>query len=232
MNPTKLILLLALAAALAAVPAFAGSTPDAPAGGKITVTGNGVVLSTPDVAAWSFGVSVQSDSAAKALSGANATMKKIVDAVRAAGVAAADIRTEYVSISPQIDNQGRQTDRFVASSSVGVVVRNAAHAGRIVDAAVDAGANAVGGPSFSASDQAKLYDQALRAAIADARTHAQALAEASNVVLGRMIEVQEGGGSQPVPMAEAAKAGADSGTQIEPGSSSTYATVTVIWSTT
>jgi uncharacterized protein YggE len=152
--------------------------------------------------------------------------------VRAAGVATADIRTEYVSISPQVDNQGRQTDRFVASSSVNVVVRSAAKAGRIVDAAVDAGANTVGGPSFSASDQAKLYDQALRAAIADSRAHAQALAEASNVVLGRMLEVQEGGGSQPVPMAEASKAAVDSGTEIEPGNSSTYATVTVTWSTT
>lgn len=228
----KLILLLALAAAVAAVPAFAAGTADAPAGGKITVTGNGVVLSTPDVAAWSFGVSVQSDSAAKALSGANAAMKKIVDAVKAAGVTAADVRTEYVSISPQFDNQGRVTDRFVASSSVNVVVRNPAATGRVVDAAVDAGANNVGGPSFSESDRAKLYNQALRAAVADARTHAQALADASSVALGRVVEVQEGGGSQPVPMmAESGKA-ADTGTQIEPGQSSTYATVTVTWSTT
>jgi hypothetical protein len=231
MNKTKLILLLLLAAALAAVPAVASSTADA-TGGKITVSGNGVVLSTPDVAAWSFGVTVQSDSAAKALSGANAAMKKIVDAVRAAGVEQADVRTEYVSISPQVDNQGQTSDRFVASSSVNVVVRKAANAGKVVDAAVDAGADRVGGPSFSESDRAKLYDRALRAAVADARTHAQALAEASNVALGRMLEVQEGGGAQPVPMLEAQKASVDAATEIEPGRSSTYATVTVTWSTT
>jgi uncharacterized protein YggE len=230
----KLIILLVLAAAVAAVPAFAGGTADAPAaatGGKLTVVGNAAVESTPDVTAWSFGATAQGDSAVKAIAAANAAAKKVVAAVRAAGVAQADIRTEYVSVSPQTNEKGQLIDRFVASTSISVTVRKIASAGKVVDAAVDAGANTVNGPSFSDSEREALYRQALRAAVAQAKLSAQVLAEASNVTLGRVVEVQEGGGSVPVPLAAEASKAADTGVQIEPGRSSTYATVSVTWST-
>jgi uncharacterized protein YggE len=228
----KLIALLALAASVAAVPALAGGAADAPAaGGKLTVVGNAAVESTPDVTAWSFGATAESDSAVKAIGAASSAARKIVAAIRAAGVAQADIRTEYVSVSPQTDDRGRPLDRFVASTSVSAVVRKLASAGKVVDAAMDAGATNLSGPSFSDSDREQLYRQALRAAFAQAKLSAQALVEASNVTLGRAIEVQEGGGSVPVPMAADSGKAAGAAIEVEPGRSSTYATVTVTWST-
>ena len=230
----KSIPVLAAVAALAAVLAVSASGADAPAasGGKITVTGNGAVLSAPDSAQWSFGVNVVADSAAAALARANTAANKIVAAVRAAGVAQKDIRTEHVSLSPQTDDQGRITDRFVASSSIHAVVRNLAQAGKVVDAAVDAGANTMWGPSFSESSREQLYRQALKAAYENARASAQTLADASGVALGRMLEAQEGGGVQPIAMEAAGRASDTAETKLEPGQSSTYATVTITFATT
>ena len=231
----KTLIALAVVAAVAAVPAFAASGADTPAaatGGKITVNGNGLVQSTPEVVEWSFGVTAEADTSAAALARVNTAGNRIVAAVRAAGVAQKDIRTEQVSISPQYDQNGKISGKIVASKSVLVTVRTLAQAGKVVDVAVDAGATSVGGPMFSTSEREKLYHQALRAAVAAARANAQTLAEASGLTLGRVLEVQEGGGAQPVPAAaESLRAGADASTQIEPGQSSTYASVTVTFAT-
>ena len=77
-----------------------------------------------------------------------------------------------------------------------------AKAGDVIDAAVEAGANQVYGPSLSLSDQEELYEEALEAAVADARDHAEALADAAKVSLGGVKTIVEGGGcSPPVPYA-------------------------------
>ncbi len=54
-----------------------------------------------------------------------------------------------------------------------------------------AGANLVGGPSLTASDQQALSRKALRAAIADAAARARVIAAAAHVTLGRVRSVTE-----------------------------------------
>ena len=101
----------------------------------------------------------------------------------------------------------------------------------MIDAAVNAGANQVYGPTLSRGDQSELYRQALKAAVANARASAQALAEAANVSLGRVTAVVEGGGApQPMPLAAAAKAEDAGSTPIEGGTQQVTATVSVTFS--
>ncbi len=99
---------------------------------------------------------------------------------------------------------------------------------RSIDAAVEAGANQVNGPSLAVADQAKLYRQALEKAVADARGSAQVLAAAAGRSLGRVTSIVESGGSGPVPL-YAKAAAADSGTPIEAGTQETTAQVTVTY---
>jgi hypothetical protein len=95
----------------------------------------------------------------------------------------------------------------------------------VVDAAVGAGANQVYGPSLTRSNQDVLYRSALRAAYADARARAQALAEAAGVTLGAMTSTVEGGGS--VPMLLAAGRAEDAKATVEPGTQEVQASVSV-----
>ena len=96
----------------------------------------------------------------------------------------------------------------------------------MIDAAVDAGANQVNGPTRSVADQGKLYQQALTAAMANARLSAETLAAAAGRSLGKVTSVVEGGGSTPVPMYAKAVA-SDVSTPIEAGTQQTTASVTV-----
>jgi len=220
-------LVLALGLAAATLPGSASSAA-ADAGG-ITVQGTASVTSVPDRAELSFGVESQGQTAKGALAANAAEMRKVIAAVKAAGVAAADVKTQSVSLSPRY-NDKNEAQGFVATNSISATIKELAKAGAVIDAAVDAGANQVYGPSLSHGDQAELYRQALKAAVANARASAQAIAGAANVSLGRVTAVVEGGGSVPQPYLAANKAMDAGSTPIEPGTQQGTATVTVTFS--
>ena len=218
-------LVVALGLAATTLPGSASSAA-AEAGG-ITVQGTASVTSVPDRAELSFGVESKGASARSALSANAAEMRRVIAALKAAG--ATDIKTQYVSLSPQY-NEKSEAQGFMATNTVSATIKELAKAGAVIDAAVDAGANQVYGPSLSHGDQDELYRQALKAAVANARANAQVLASAANVSLGRVTTIVEGGGApQPVPFAAADKAMAES-TPIEPGTQQTNASVTVTFS--
>jgi len=193
----------------------------------ITVTGTGTATATPTRASVSFGVQTQAPTAKAALA-ANATdMRKVITALQAAD--AKDVQTETVSLSAVFgDNQTVQG--YTAVNTVSATVTYAA-AGSTIDAAVDAGANQVYGPSPLADDADAVYQKALTAAVVNARAHGQALAKAAGETLGSVVTMAEGG-SAPVPVFQKAAAGVADSTPVVPGPEETTASVTVTFELT
>jgi uncharacterized protein YggE len=219
--------LLTLAALLAAVSLPGSASSAAAESGGITVQGTAAVVSVPDRAELSFGVESQGQTARAALSANAAEMRRVIAAVKAAG--GTDVRTQSVSLSPRY-NERNEVQAFVATNTVSATIKEIAKAGALIDAAVNAGANQVYGPSLSRGDQSGLYREALKAAIADARASAQALASASNLSLGRITAIVEGG-SAPQPVPFAAEKAMDAGsTPVEPGTQQVSAVVSVTFS--
>lgn len=228
----KILRIAALAALVLVAAALAGAGRPEPAQGQaaqqtdkvITVNGSGAVATVPDRAELNFGVVSQASTARAALS-ANATAaRRVVDALRAAGVAAADLQTQQIALSPRYNEQGNDIVGYTAHTSVSARIRDLARAGAVIDAAVNAGANTVDGPSLTRSDQTELYRTALRNAVADARAKAQALAAAGNVTLGSVVSVVEAGAA-PMPVDE--RMAAADAPPIEPGTQRIEAMVTV-----
>lgn len=195
---------------------------------SIVVNGTGSVATVPDRAQLSFGVSSDAKTASAALRANAAEMTKVIAAVKAQGIAGADIRTELVSLSPRTTPNGDGIIGYTAANSVAVTLRNLDKVGSVIDAAVDAGANQVSGPNLVRSEATSLYRQALRAAIADAKGKAQTIARASGLHLRRITDVSESGSGPPV-QATAEKSAAPS-TPIEPGTQLVEASVTVTFS--
>jgi uncharacterized protein len=230
MKPLRILIAAAFVLAVAALAGVGqpesarGQEPCGPAR-SITASGLGSVTTVPDRAHFSFGVQAQSRTASQALEAADAQLRRVVAALREAGVAQADIQTEQISLSPRTSDDGEAIVGYNAVSSVSVRVRNLDRAGPVVDAAVGAGANQVFGPSLTRSDQAAVYRSALRAAYADARAKAETLAAAAGVTLGAMTSTVEGGGSIPMPLA--AGRAEDAKATIEPGTQEIQASVSV-----
>jgi hypothetical protein len=234
MNRFRTILLLAgvllVAAAIAGVaqPHLGRSATNSP-GTVITVTGNGSVNATPNQASFAFGVTTNAATAAQALSRNASQARAIIDALKKAGVASADIQTTQVSLWPQTSSDGSRVTGYQASNSVQVKAA-IGQSGALVDAAVGAGANNVDGPNLDTADKSSLYDQALKRALDEAKGKAQAIATAAGLTLGSIAKVQEGGDAAPMPLFAAAKEASGS-VPIEAGTQQIQASVTVTYRT-
>jgi len=225
--PLAGLLLAASAIAGVAQPHFGRAADTTPQSKTITVTGNGTVTVVPDRASFGFSAETRADTAKNALARNADLANAIVAALKSAGIAAADIQTQQVSLSPQTNQDGTQVVGYTASTSVSVQT-TIAKAGAIVDAAVGAGANGVSGPSLSRSDQDAQYRDALKQAVADAKEKAQALATAGGLSLGGVRTMVEGSNSMPIPFAVGKTADA-AGVAIEPGTQEIDASVTVTY---
>ena len=215
------LLLLAAAVAGVAQPHLGRAADAPPAGRTITVDGAGSVTTVPDRASFTFGAEARAATAKAALAQADDAADALVAALKKGGVRDADLQTSQVSLDPQTSQDGTRVIGYVASTSV-TATTTIANAGPLVDAAVAAGATTVSGPSLSSADTDALYRDALKQAVADARSKAEALATAAGLTLGAVRTVVEGGGA-PVPLPMAASAAG----KIEPGTQSVDATVTV-----
>jgi uncharacterized protein len=228
MTGMRLLAVLTIAFALLAGGADAATTATATSTDTVTVTGTGTVTAVPDQASFSFTVQTKAATAAAALSRNGTDTRAVIAAVEAAGVAESDIQTAEVFLDPVQSNDGTSIVGYTASDTIDVTKLSIAKAGAVVDAAVGAGATDVSGPSLTLSSQDALYNQALKDAVAQAKTKAQALADAAGRSLGGVVTIVEGGGSAPIPFAVGAASTGN--TPIQPGTQDVQATVTVTYS--
>jgi uncharacterized protein len=133
-------------------------------------TGTGTVRVKPDTASISFTTSGENSDKGAAVNQAGDSMRRVITAMQRHGVKRGDLQSNM--------DVYRDTSRGVydASEYLQVTVRQIADAGKLVSAGLNAGADSSSGPSFSLSDQNAGYTAALRAAVTNARAHADAAA--------------------------------------------------------
>jgi uncharacterized protein YggE len=160
----------------------------------ISVNGEGRVSLAPDVVMMSVGVDERNADLNAAQTAADEKMDAIIDALRANGVAEADIQTGNYSVYAERDyeREGQPVTGYVVSHTVTAKVRDIDNAGNVIAAAIDAGANNVGGIWFALDDPAAAIQQARELAVADAEAKATELARLANATLGPIQVISEG----------------------------------------
>ncbi|MBC8138800.1 MAG: SIMPL domain-containing protein [Fibrella sp.] len=204
----------------------------------IHVSGTGEVTVTPDIARITVGVQTRGKDSAQAASENAQKTDAVLKAVKALGVAEKDIQTTDYSIFPQFDyaKQPVVLTDYQVSNSVRITVRKMGDAGKILDAALKAGANIAGGISFELSDPQKARDEALAKAVADATRKATLMwkvipinDEIRKIRPLRLMELTEGnadGNPPPMPMARMAMTdGAVANTPVQAGEMKITATI-------
>jgi uncharacterized protein YggE len=194
----------------------------------ITVTGTGTVSTVPDRASFSFTVDTHAKSATSALTQNNDAASAVIAAVKGTGIPASSIQTSEVALMPQTSQDGTTITGYAASNTI-TVKTDLGRSGRLVDAAVSAGATGFGGPMLSRSDEEALYAEALKKAVDASKSKAQALADAAGLKLGAVQSVTEGQTSGPPVPYNTAKGRADSSMPVEPGTQDIQATATVTY---
>jgi uncharacterized protein YggE len=190
---------------------------------RITVTGSGNVTGTPNQLVLAMGVQANGPSVGSALARANDAVNHVTAALRARGVAAADIQTSGLSIWPN----------YPANSQVLTATLNSlAAAGAQVDAAVHAGGDAttVSGISLNLTDTGSLMAQARARALADATAKAAQYAKSLGEPLGPVVSVTDQPDAQPTPVYGAESAAAPKASvPISPGTQQLSVSITVVF---
>lgn len=200
---------------------------------QISVSGEGVVSTVPDMATINLGVTHEAKEAGTAMDATTQAAAKILQRLAELGVAPEDMQTSSITLNPVWSNRNSSASGnaritgFVASESVMVRLRDLNELGRIMDAVISDGANDFNGLRFSMQNPDPLMNLARQMAVADAIAKAQLLAAAAGVNLGPVQSMIEQGGGRPVMMEmSAARAG---GVPIAAGEVSVNASVSMVF---
>lgn len=159
-------------------------------------SGEGRATGTPDLAEVTLGVESRAATPNEAAAQNAAKAAAIVTSTRDSGVKPEDVQTLSVSLNPEYsfsDDGAPKVEGYIASNTVRVTVRSVDAIGKVIDAAVTAGASTVQGVFFSFTPETlrKLEDEARKQAVQDAQRRATVLAQNSNVRLGKPSSISE-----------------------------------------
>lgn len=187
-----------------------------PAYNSITVSGMGEAFAVPDVATFSFFVTVDAADVATAQNQVTAKVDAVLAKLKALGIEDKDMKTTDYSVYPKyVYNQvycitapcppQQKQDGYTASHTVTVKVRKTDNAGKALAIAGESGATSLSGLSFMVDDQDGVRAEARAEAIKNAKDKVKVLADELGVRLVRVVSFSDSNDGGPMPYyAEAA----------------------------
>lgn len=169
----------------------------------VTVSGQGIIKTAPDMATVWFAVLTHDKLPDRARSLNADASAAAMNAVRALGIEEKDIRLEGLQLSPRrVYDPNRRVyneDGFEATRTVQVIVRNLAVLPDMVAAVVEGGANQINNIQYGLDERESVELEVLALAVQRARQKAAVMAGELGWALGRAIQINEQGVSVPQP---------------------------------
>jgi uncharacterized protein YggE len=198
---------LVLAAGLVLGGAAPAHAADEAQSALIVAHGTGEVRVRPDAVRVDLGVEARATTLEEARRQVNGSMQHVLDAIHRLELPDLVVETRQISFNPVYDTQRDGTlpaiIGFSAGNHVQVTARSipeadlADRAARVVDAALSAGANSVGGVDFFLADSSHAEDEALTLAVQHAESDAQTMAQAAHVTIVGPTWIEESFTSSP-----------------------------------
>jgi uncharacterized protein len=207
---------------------------------QISVAATGTAEYVPDTARITLGIRAESASAATAIDTINKNGAQVIAAVKGLGISESAVKTIGYNL------QYRERPPIAAPQPVGSATAAApgnyeasemlqvsapvAVAGKVLDAAIAAGANESFGLSYQTSNYDALYRQALAKAMKSARDSADALAKAAHVTIVQIQSISNSSEPQLSGISMMRAPAAMTSASVMPGTDAVTATVYVVYS--
>lgn len=218
----------------------AGGLDDRP---RLSVRGEAVLHKPADQMRISVAVVTEAEEAQAAVTENSRRMAAVITAIEKAGLDKTEYQTGRFTIRPLHSRRPRQAEPdwmpqiigYEVTNSLAIRTKKLDLAGRIIEAANNAGANSIDSITFDLADRRTHRAEAIATAAVNARSDAAILARASEVRLVRILSVQLDDARPPAPdprmfRAEAAVAGMAATTPpIQPGDVPVQASVTIVY---
>lgn len=209
-----------------------GCTQTQDAARGVFVSGTAEIRVAPDIAHVTLGVRTRAGEANQAASQNAASMRSVTQAIRRLGIADADVETVQYTLQPVFDYPTNAPPRLIdyeATNLVRVTVRDLGKVGRVIDAAVGAGANVVQDVAFVLDKESEVRSRAISQAVADARNKASVMADALGIRLGPLLSASESVGPIIFPRVALAESAGAAETPISPRQIEVRATVNLVY---
>lgn len=189
----------------------------------------------PDTAVISIAVETTAATVKAATSENNRRMEKVLSELKKAAGEGDEIKTSAFSVRPVHEYHpasGRNILKgYTAFNGLTVRTRSVAEAGRLIDIALNSGANHISDLRFELSDYTKVCAVAIEKAAIKARAQAEAAARAFGVRLGPVKDIAPNcrayGQEEPVVRFGLMEKAVDAATPVEPGTTTVSATTEV-----
>lgn len=215
---------------------------------EMSVTGEGKISVTPDVATLNATVMTENTRVKDAQQQNTDKSNMVITFLKDKGIEDKDIKTTSYNIYPQQEyytpppcytgtcptTRPPRISGYQVRHTIEIKIRNLDIADDIVEGVVSAGANEVGSLAFKLDDEKGAQAEARKKAIADAKNKAQVLARDLGVRLGDIVGFSESGGPYPIYARTAfadgkGEAAAPPTPQVAPGEQEIVSTVTVTY---
>lgn len=152
---------------------------------SIRVTGKGEVSVKPNQVILTLGVVVEDMKVQNAQQQNAIISNKVIDALKNMGIQQDEIETSSYSIDPIYDYQDSQQifRGYRVSHILRVTVKDLSSIGRIIDVAVENGANVVRSVSFEVSNPETYYADALQKATLNTKYNAESIAKSLGLTI-------------------------------------------------
>ena len=198
---------------------------------SVRATGEGVVAAMPELVRINLTISTPANTAQEATDQNATTSLAVSNRVKALIGTSGEIRTVSYSVIPNYRTTPPLNIQtligFTANNTLEVTAYDLNLAGKIVDAAVQAGATSVGGLRFGLKDSDPQRRDALKRATQAARANATAIAEGLSVRLGSILAAAEGSSASVFNPTDARAGIAATATTFDTGLVEVRATVTL-----
>ncbi len=218
--PTLAAMMMSLILAPAAL---ALTEPAAMPPSSLSLSAQGEVRAPADMATLTLGVVSEAPTAAEAIGINAAEMTRVLAALKTSGLAARDLQTSGLNLSPQYDYTPGQSPKlrgYQVANQITVTARDLSRLGALIDATVRAGANSAGQINLGLANPLAAENRARLLAVKALNDKASLYAKALGYASARLVSLKEGSTeSPPVFMARMAAAPmADGGpTPVAPG---------------
>jgi uncharacterized protein YggE len=192
---------------------------------SVTANGEAVITVEPDQAEIDIGVLTQARGAPEAARENAEKTSRVLAKLRELVGQGDEIKTAGYSLTPNYrypHGAKPEITGYTASNTLRIKMDNLSIVGKLIDAAMQAGANNINRLAFTLKDEHAAQAQALRLATQKARAKADEMAAAVGLKIIRVLAVSEGDrGIRPIvmPLARAAssEAAGAAPTPVEPG---------------
>ncbi len=191
---------------------------------ELSVVGEGKVEVVPDTAYMTAGITIDNKSTVKEVSNElNKINNKIINELKNLGIDKKNIKTSNYSIYPnyKYDNSINSINGYNGNTTIEIKIKDVNKTSEIMEIVTTSGANTIHGIRFSIDQPEKYREQARNKAIENAKDQAQKIAKNLGIKLGKVVNIVESAGNQPIPfyktMTEGMGSAGGGGPNIEEG---------------